>query len=331
MKILSSIQSDIDFDIKSAYQEGPVEDCYELNDIGGFTKIHLGLNKHGAISFSLHRCIEAEKSSDRQYNDVLLLNMPFFDNYGHCLHDVIPKLLHYDKFSNVDVIYASTSPLMQSLLNLFEIKFNKVILLKHGVEINPKNIRIENHPAFHIRDKNKVRLLKDIIDERASKNCDNQNKKSLIYCTRNTSSDVGGGRLMKQSTENEIVSLLKDYSQKNKLNFVLFNGQENGKTMSHKKQMQLFNTAKIVVGPHGSAMANVIYCNPKHGVKICEFTSGTEVQVHGPSIFYKHYNALNGFLLQELYDYYLIPFDKSSNSHITSIDLENFKVFMQSI
>jgi capsular polysaccharide biosynthesis protein len=330
MKILSSIQSDIDFDIKSARQGWAVEDCYELNDIGRFTGIRLGLNKYGAISFNLQRCLKAEKSSDRQYNDVLLLNMPFFDNYGHCLHDVIPKLLHYDKFSNFDVIYASTSPLMQSLLNLFEIKFNKVILLKHGVEINPKNIRIENHPAAHIRDKNKVRLLKDVIDERASKICDNQNKKSLIYCTRNTSSDVGGGRLMKQGTENEIVSLLKDYSKKNKLNFVLFNGQENGKTMSHKQQMQIFNTAKVVVGPHGSAMANVIYCNPKHDVKICEFTSGTEVQVHG-GIFDKHYNALNGFLLQELYDYYLIPFDKSSNSHITSIDLENFKVFMQSI
>ena len=152
----------------------------------------------------------------------------------------------------------------------------------------------------------------------------------LIYCTRNTSSDTKHGRMMEHANEMKIVDMLKKYCIKNNLIFTMFNGQENGKTMSHIKQLELFNQARVVVGPHGSAMANTIYLNPQNNPKICEFTSGTEVQVHG-GIFNKHYNALFGYLFDEIYECYVIPFTKNSTRDITSIDTLNLKKFLEEI
>ena len=77
-------------------------------------------------------------------------------------------------------------------------------------------------------------------------------------------------------------------------------------------------------------MANVIYMNPINRPKVCEFTSGTEVQVHG-GVFNKHYNMLYGYLFEEMYDYYLIPFSKDSTQQVTSIDINNLKKFLEII
>jgi len=131
---------------------------------------------------------------------------------------------------------------------------------------------------------------------------------------------------MEQEQEDAIISMLKEKAQSEGFRFTLFHGQEDGKTMSHKKQMEIFSEAKIVVGGHGSAMANVIY-TPK-GTSICEFTSGTEVQVHG-GVFNKHYNALNGYIFNDYADYNLIPFSRESTKEITMIDLGNLKTFLK--
>jgi len=324
MKILSKIQKDLKFDYYNRYQNGPTEDSFIIKSK---PLSYFLLHKHKTcISLSINARIN-NQVNENFHKYTLVLNMPFFDNYGHCLHDVIPKLLWYDANSDADIIYTNGSDLMNSLLNLFEIKFKKIIFLEKDTKLNTEKIAIENHPAYHIRDKEKVRLLKNIINKQLPKLCDNKNKKSLIYCTRNTSSDTCHGRKMKQKNEEEIINLLKKYSKQENLHFVLFNGQEDGKTMSHLKQMQIFSNAEVVVGPHGSAMANVIYCNPKNNVKICEFCSGTEVQIHGGR-FIKHYNFLNGNLLEEIYDYYLIPFTKDSTPEETGIDMGNLKSFL---
>jgi len=325
MKILSKIQKDLEFDYYNRYQTGPTEDSF-IFESKPFSYFLLHKHNKTCISLSINSKI-TDQVNENDHKHSLVLNMPFFDNYGHCLHDVIPKLLWYDTKSDADVIYTNGSELMNSLLNLFEIKFKKIFFLEKDTKLNTDKIAIENHPAYHTRDKEKVRLLKNIINKQLHKLCDNQNKKSLIYCTRNTSSDAFHGRKMNEKNEEEIINLLKKYAKQENLHFVLFNGQEDGKTMSHLKQMQIFSNAKVVVGPHGSAMANVIYCNPKNNVKICEFSSGTEVQIHG-GIFNKHYNFLNGNLLEEIYDYYLIPFTKGSTSEVTDIDIDNLKDFL---
>lgn len=285
---------------------------------------------HKLHHYNLARPTTAQSRGD--FKTVCIPTIPFPDNYGHCLHDVIPKLLFLDKHSTYDVILFPNNKFIETLLDFLQIKFQKIKIIPKGVRFSFtfERIFIENHPAFHKRDKNKTRLIKDQIDLVSSKIISSDIDNRLIYCTRNSSSDVKHGRKMEDKNEADIISLLKDHCDKNSLLFTLFDGQENGKTMSYEKQMRFFNEAQVVVGPHGSAMANVVYMRPEIRPKVCEFTSGSEVQVHG-GIFNKHYNALFGHLFDDMYDYSLIPFTAESTPAETLIDLDNLKEFLKSI
>ncbi|MDO7613708.1 MAG: glycosyltransferase family 61 protein, partial [Crocinitomicaceae bacterium] len=241
--------------------------------------------------------------------------------------------LYIDQQSKYDKIYTSGTPILYSLFEMIQVKFKKIHFVEQQKEeliMDCADVEIQNWPAYHKRNINKTRLIKQAIDEFIKNNIKTEVNNRLIYCTRNTSSDAKHGRMMNHENEKEIVELLKKYCDENHLLFTMFNGQEDGKTMSHIKQLKLFNEAKIVVGPHGSAMANVIYLNPKNKPRVCEFTSGTETQIHG-SAFDKHYNFLFGYLFDEIYDYNLIPFDKSSTSEFTSIDVDNLRGFIKRV
>ena len=289
--------------------------------------------------YSLQRSFGLDVSFGRYFlnNDLIfdkhsfpkakILNIPYCESYGHCLHDIIPKLMHEDLQSEYDVIYSCGSPVLTSLLELFEIKFNKVqILNKVPVEIEADEICIENCNGFHLRDKEKIRLLKNQIDNTIAKKYKPEISNRLIYCSR-SGANVKHKRRMCEENEEEIIRLLKTFCNVNNLVFTFFNGQEDTQTTSHTNQLKLFSEAKIVVGPHGTAMSNIIYLNPNNNCSICEFTSGTEVVVHGSGLFVKHYCSLYGLLPGELFKYYLIPFSKGSTFSTTKIDTDNLKEF----
>jgi len=64
---------------------------------------------------------------------------------------------------------------------------------------------------------------------------------------------------------------------------------------------------------------------------VCEFTSGSENVVHSTEPFKKNYNNLNNFIFDELYQYFLIPFDNKSTNTVTSIDLKFIERFLNEI
>lgn len=331
MYIISENQKDISFDLQQIYNSGPSPDELKLDNISHLTHIKVYKHHHGLnVTVGHPGSTYVNKPARSSGTKILVLNLPFFDNYGHCLHDVIPKLLWYDRNHAADIIYTCSSTLLISLLSLFEIKFTKIRFVETDIDLTANNIYIENHPGYHIRDKEKNRVLKTIIDKRCDIINTSRERNLLIYCTRNHSTDTNHGRMMDKKNETILISILKSYCKSNGLQFTLFTGQENNKTMCHKKQMLLFNQAKLVIGPHGSAMANTIYLNPENKPIVCEFTSGTEVQIHG-GVFNKHYDFLNGGLLSELYQYYLIPFTITSSPEITLIDINNLKTFLNMI
>lgn len=330
MKILSKIQEDIDFNFDKDYlrprQDNLSMDVFNLKNSTSSIKgcvVENGTLIDLKISHGIHTKLSQTIAIGET---ALVINIPFSNNYGHCLHDTLPKLLWADKNSKYDKIYTSGNPMIESLVDLFDIQFKKTIFVNQDFAIHSENVILENHRALHIREKKKNKILKEIIDEKSSKlkTCP---KKLLIYCSRNHSGDVQHGRLMNQNNEDTIIKLLQEYCHDNDLMFHLFSGQENGKTMSHKKQFELFRCAKIVVGPHGSAMANILYLDFKNKPKICEFTSGTQTQVHAKSTFGKHYYALHGYIFDDN-QYYLIPFTKDSTPEVTSIDIDNLKDFL---
>lgn len=330
VNILSDIQQDIDFQWQKKRELAPSADrCTFLKTGDGVTYISIVPDLQTRL---ISTCIEHMNKSltvIESAKNVCVINTSFSDNYGHCLHDVIPILMYIDEHSSYDVVYTCDSPFLRGLLDMYGITLNRVKFINEKVYIKPQALCVENWPAFHYREKHKIWLFKKHVDMFLNRQT-SANKNRLIYCTRNNSTDVMHGRLMNQNNEDEIISKLEEFAEANDLIFTLFSGQESGVTMNHHKQAMLFSEAKIVVGPHGSAMANIIYLSTTNDCKVCEFTSGTAVNVHGGT-FVKHYNNLYGYLFEDFVDYYLVPFTAQSTSAETYIDTNNLDTFLSKI
>ena len=332
MKIISLISKDNLFDY-SKFKTFAIPAEKYINYDGHYNYIIDGksldsLNTCNIISTQSNSC-----QNSPSFVNVLVLSLRFTDNYGHCLHDVLPSIIYHDLHSSADCIFCAKSPILDSLIELFDIKFTKTKFIDQfdGFSVNASNICLYRltRPVDHRHD-SKIILFKNFIKKKFETENRYKNPLRLIYCTRNTSADVKNHRLMNDRNEKDIIRILKNFAEKRNLIFTIFNGQENGQTMSHEKQSNIFQEASVVVGPHGSAMANVIYLDENRRPAVCEFCSGTEVQIHG-GIFNKHYNALYAYAFDDLYDYYLIPFEKQSTESETIIDTENLKNFLNSI
>ena len=136
---------------------------------------------------------------------IKILNIPFVEKYGHCLHDVLPKLIWEDLFSEADFIYVCGSPILNSLVDLFEISFKKILILNDkDAEVLADEIILENHTAFHIRDKEKIKLLKSKIETFIENKYRTEIKNRLIYCSRNAA-NVSHGRKMNEEQDYDVV------------------------------------------------------------------------------------------------------------------------------
>jgi len=265
--------------------------------------------------------------------NILIITGPWFDNYGHVLHDILPILLYLDTCSTVDMIVCRSTHMLDSLVKLHGIQFSKIKFLKYEEKLPVVNCNISVFKFYHpiCRYTEISTAYKQKLDRNIDKNNVKINNNKLLYCSRNSSTDVKHARRMDQACENQIINKLQQFAKEKKLDFTIFTGQQNNKTMSHYDQLMLFRQAKIVVGPHGSAMANVIYLDPINQPIVCEFTSGSENVVHSTEPFKKNYNNLNNFIFDELYQYFLIPFDNKSTNTVTSIDLKFIERFLNEI
>jgi len=267
----------------------------------------------------------------RDIDKLMIFRVAHFNNYGHILHDYLPMLLYIDTHCSADVIVSVCSPNIKSLIKTLGIKLKKTVFLHPGdqIEYRVRSINVFDNKAYRVH--RLSQRFKKMIDNHMDDAYPTDNCNSLIYCTRNTSTDVRHGRLMDQQNEDEIISLLEQYTKTKNMDFVIFNGQVDGKTMGHVEQLKLFREAKIVVGPHGSAMVNILYLNPKNKPVVCEFTSGPNNIIHGHGRYAKNYNSLFAHCFETIYDYYLIPFDLKSTTQITSVELDDIKQFLQVI
>lgn len=263
--------------------------------------------------------------------NVLTINIPFSNNYGHILHDVIPNLLSLDKQDKYDKVIMSNNPLLKKILIVLKIRLSeKIVLIESPLDFNCNKITHSSCPAFHVRNTESIKLFKEYIESFIKGRIATKKRNRLIYYKRQ-GKDVKNGRGMSASNEKEIISLLKSYASDKNLDFTIFNGLKNGKTMPFIEQIKLFREASVVVGPHGSGLANTVWMDPHNNCRVCEFCSGPNHIIHGSkenSGYVKNYNFLYGGILGEFIDYNLIPFTSSSSPKNTSIDLNNLKKFL---
>ena len=326
--ILSDFQEDLDYVYPENKANLHLPSTLESTSSGRF------LNFSVALNAPVHNCDITLKltptpiiQQDKIGSNILVINIPFSNNYSHALHDVLPKLLMLDSQKKYCKIITGTNPLLEQLIQTLQIKFSeRIVFVKKELNFNCDNITYRSDPAFHVRCIDSTRLFKAHIEEVIKNNITTTKRNRLIYYKRE-GKDVKHSRSMDYQNEKEIVNLLKNYSDQNGLEFTLFNGLKNGKTMSHIEQIQLFREAKIAVGSHGSGLANTVWMDPANDCRVCEFCSGTEVQVHG-GIFNKNYNFLYGGMFSDYIDYNLIPFTKESTKDITHININNLKKFL---
>lgn len=340
MKLISSDNNDHLYDL-NIVQNKPI--AVARINFKNFkpTKNHCLIDaRERSLNLKLETTVRGNKLKGNSYKKVLILNIPFLNIYCHCLFDVIPKLMYADQNTDYDIIFTKDSSLLQKFISIFNIQLTKTFFVRDespDIKIITDELVIENHPTFYIRELDKISLLKNKIDQYVDQNIDKSKiSNRLIYCTRNSGKGAKHGRRIEENNEKEIVSILENFCKKNQLVFTLFSGEnEQGDTMTIEQQIKLFSEAKIVVGPHGGAMVNILYLSKNNNCKICEFCNTSQSNYifnvkDDTEPFIKNYNFLTGNIMDECTDYYLLPI-KANKDLTTSIDIDNLKHFLNEI
>lgn len=339
-KIISQNKKDLDYKLKGPIPFSESESAIDLEyeEKKYFSVVNLRSARRHRLFLNKHwdeEVIKWKGEKVAEYNSVLIINIPYDSSYCHNLIDTMPLVFHHESNKDYDLIIIANNKHTNTFISDLNVKFKKVGILSSEYHFKAKKIKVENY-SMRSREIKRLDNFKKFLDFYKENILNLKNKKGnlLIYCTRNHGGGVSHGRLMKETNERNINKILKDYALEKKLKYVLFDGKKDGRSMTPKEQIELFHNAKMIVGPHGGAMANVIHIDPDNDCKICEFTSGTDtddLKIQAIKPFVKNYNRLYNNMISNFSDYYFIPFLKSSTKKETEIDVKNLKFFLNTV
>ena len=179
-------------------------------------------------------------------------------NYWHWMFDILPRLLLVEEcysLKNVDFFYLPKLQKWQKdTLSIFDIDFKKVINSQKIRHVQADNIICTSHPWYkegYIL-KEAKKLPEWIINE-ISEKYDGFEKK--FNCGENFYIDRRESKYnhCQIINDDEIIDYLK------KRDFSIYKIGE----LSFFEQIYLFKNAKFIIGAHGAAFANLIFCKPK--------------------------------------------------------------------
>lgn len=193
------------------------------------------------------------------------------NNYFHWMFDVLPrlKIINNSNFNSLKIKYLFPSlkkNFQLETLNILGLKKKNCLDSGNFKHIFLKNLYITEHPYVVNNNPTKsinnipiwiikwlrIKFLKNIIYKK-----NNYNK---IYIDRSDSSTNSTRYII---NEIEVKKLLKANGFKI---IVLSN-------FSVKKQISIFNNAKVIIGLHGAGLTNIIFC--KRNTKVIELQSNT--------------------------------------------------------
>ena len=179
------------------------------------------------------------------------------NNYFHWMFDVLPRLIMLEKVYNLSDIDYFYSPQIKSwqlsTLSVFNISKEKLINSNHHRHIHADKILAVSHPWY-----NKGRILNEaknlpswITSEIASK-FEKHGKK--FECNDKIFID------RRESLYNhcQIINDVEIQSHLKKKGFTVYKVGE----LNFFEQIYLFQNAKVIIGAHGAAFANLIFCKP---------------------------------------------------------------------
>ncbi len=186
------------------------------------------------------------------------------DNYFHWLFDILPRLVMLDKINelkNIDYFYLPELKKFQiQTLKTFGINEKQFINSKKFRHVSADQIYATSHPWHKkgniLRQAQNIpnwvfhEITKKLISHKKQFNCSNK-----IFIDRRESKFNHCQIINDNEIKNFLVN--KGFSVYRVGEIDLF------------KQFYLFNNAKIIVGAHGAAFANLIFC--KKNTKVIEF------------------------------------------------------------
>jgi len=197
-------------------------------------------------------------------------------NYSHWLFDVLPRIALCEEIENISKINFFLLPAFKekfqketlSLLNLDKEKWLSSQKYRHMLT---SKLIVTEHP-YCITNNSEKDITKIpywipewLRNKFVSADAKDKNFPSKIYIDR-SDSPISSKKMRKITNENELLVFLK----KNGFKIITLGN------MSFTDQVKTFNNAKIIVGLHGSGLANLVFCNT--GAAIIEFKNNDNVK-----------------------------------------------------
>lgn len=223
---------------------------------GAIVRENLEGAPHGKI---LAAASESARSVARVIEEPVLYTTRYgVKNYGHCLTDIVPRIVQAirakpDLRIALHPEFVATARSALLALGCQESQFISLdespTLLVHGYYASPCNI----HPLVH--SPIAVNMVRGTYDEETL-SCSSPLRAQKLFVTR---SDAGTRHVVNHA---EVARMLKDHGFVE----VVVGG------MSHLEQAALFHQAREIIGLAGAALTNVLYCR-----------SGTRMTVLAPA------------------------------------------------
>jgi hypothetical protein len=145
------------------------------------------------------------------------------------------------------------------------------------------------------------------------------NKENIIFYTRNKTTPR---RVVNLENEKELIASLKKFLIDNNIdgNFIIFSGKdEDGNTLSVEEQIRIFRSAHTVIGPHGTGLTNIMWCDFDNDapIKLLEFCPGPVGYSHQVQ---KEFNGYHTVLKGLPLDYNIILYEPQSTSAETFVN-----------
>jgi hypothetical protein len=242
------------------------------------------------------------------------------NNYGHIIHDNLP-LLAYIK-TNVDESFKFlmfNNSVIQNLIKALDKDFyNRIEWIDVGEVVSVLGNLVVLTPDHYpcIMAKNLMSYLIDWISSSLPKPAKRNN---IIFYTRDKTTKY---RVLNLENEKYIIQSLKKFLIDNKIdgNLIIFSGKdEDGNTLSIEEQIRIFRSAHTVIGPHGTGLVNVIWCDfdIDAPIKLLEFCPGPVGYSHQvQEEFNGYHTVLRGLPL----DYNIILYEPQSTSAETFVN-----------
>ena len=236
------------------------------------------LKRYGKTRLSIHSQYETKKS-DKIYNieKGLCFIGKGIPTWGEFIQDWLPYLFFckdlLKRDSSIIIItkkmnyFDSYDYIIKNLLglsnNTYFIEMNNSIIVKELYEYKIEGPFASGLFPYIGHCTCPIILYKNMFDYVKNIYLKNKyEKQDLMIYTKRNNGDTTTRMII---NENKIEELLKKYCIKNNLIYVSFFY----KNYSMEDRIKLFNSAKVIVGPHGSANFHTLFCNKD--VKIIEY------------------------------------------------------------